>query len=97
MANHSEPVVINLASKEYFKVMGDLNADVVTPLFKERRGAQLKQISFFAKRARGAMARWIIDNEVNSVEKLVAFDADGYRYSGDGMTHGEPLFVRDQS
>lgn len=76
-------VLVNLASNEYFKAIDTkkLKAPIVTPVFKDYKNGQLKIISFFAKKARGAMARFIVENDVNLIEDLRAFDTDGYRYS----------------
>ena len=80
---HGEPVVVNLASNEYFKVVKKklLKARLVTPVFKEEReDGRLQVISFFAKWARGAMVRWAIERKVESVDELQDFDAGGYAF-----------------
>lgn len=75
-------VVVNLASAEYFKAANEkaLASPVVTPSFKEDRNGELKMIGFFAKQARGAMARYIVKNRVKTVEGLKDFDLDGYTF-----------------
>lgn len=75
-------VVVNLASAEYFKAANEkaLASPVVTPSFKEDRNGELKMIGFFAKQARGAMARYIVKNRVKTVEGLKNFDLDGYTF-----------------
>ncbi|OYU97954.1 MAG: peroxide stress protein YaaA [Burkholderiales bacterium PBB5] len=86
-ADEAAPVVVNLASQEYFKVADRpaLAARVVECVFEDWKasasGGQYKIISFFAKRARGAMARWAIQHKPRSVKALQAFDADGYGYT----------------
>jgi hypothetical protein len=87
LAGDKHPVIVNLASQEYFKVADRpaLAARVVDCVFEDwkddgRGGGQYKIISFFAKRARGAMARWAIQHRVRSVKALQGFDADGYAF-----------------
>lgn len=77
--------VINLASSEYFKAAKEpqMTSPVITCAFKEEQGNELKMIGFFAKKARGAMARYMIRNRVNSSDGLKEFDLDGYRFRDD--------------
>ncbi len=91
------PVLCNLASNEYFKSVqpGELDADIITPVFKDLKGGKYKIISFFAKKARGQMARFIIDNEINAPEGLKKFRVDGYRYNRSESTARELVFTRD--
>lgn len=79
---------INLASNEYFKAVDStaLKVPVITPVFKDFKNGELKFISFFGKKARGSMARFIIDTEAETIDDLKAFDYDGYKYS---ETHSE--------
>ena len=88
--------LINLASNEYFKSVArpTLEMNVITPSFKEMRDGKLKLISFSAKRARGAMARFIIKNHIQDAEELKSFDLDGYRYDSSNSDDNEWLFVR---
>ena len=74
-----DQVVVNLASNEYSKVMG--TRDMVTPKFKDVKDGKARTISFFAKQARGAMTRWIIDNRVDDPEQLKECDVMGYRHT----------------
>lgn len=85
VAGHETPVVVNLASNEYFKAvpLKSLQARAITAIFKEVDGdndGQGKVIGFFAKRARGAMARYMIQNRLENPEDLKSFADDGYRY-----------------
>lgn len=82
LADERHPVLINLASQEYFKVAARpaLAARVVDCVFEDWKNGDYKVISFFAKRARGRMARWAIDGRVRSVKALQAFNADGYGF-----------------
>lgn len=92
------PVVVNLASNEYFSAVdrNALAADVITPSFKDEKDGKLRALQFFAKRARGSMARWIIDNRVDDPEALKKCAADGYRFRARESTAAEWLFTRPQ-
>lgn len=91
-------VLVNLASNEYFKAVrqGELEADVVTPVFKDLKGDKYRVISFFAKKARGQMARFIIDNALDEPAGLKKFRADGYRYNKAQSNARELVFTRDK-
>jgi cytoplasmic iron level regulating protein YaaA (DUF328/UPF0246 family) len=92
-----EELLVNLASKEYFKVIQskNLKATLVTPIFKDYKNGKLKIISFFAKKARGQMARYILDNGIETLEELKGFDIDGYGFSKTETVHTyEPVFIR---
>jgi cytoplasmic iron level regulating protein YaaA (DUF328/UPF0246 family) len=91
-------VLINLASNEYFKALEEkkLNTRIITPIFKDWKNGQYKIISFYAKKARGLMSRYIIDHKINDPELLKNFDSEGYRYSEE-MSEGDNwVFIRDQ-
>ena len=93
----ASPVVVNLASQEYFKSVQPqvLKAPVIECVFQENRGGQYKIISFSAKRARGMMARFAIDQRLNHPEQLRAFDADGYAWSAAASSPQRLVFRRD--
>ncbi len=90
--------LVNLASNEYFKAvkLKSFKGRVVTPLFKEYHKGTLKIISFYAKKARGLMARYIIDNQINEVDQIKQFDSEGYVYDSSLSTEHEWLFTRQQ-
>jgi len=92
-------VLINLASNEYFKSVKtqELNADIVTPVFKDWKNGQYKMISFFAKKARGVMSSWIIKNQIEDLDSLIKFKLDGYRYSAKDSDALNPVFLRKQA
>ena len=92
-------VLINLASEEYFKAVHPkaLAACVVTPIFKERKGDGYKVVSFFAKKARGAMSAYIIRNRLRDVEAIRDFSEDGYRFRAQLSTADEWTFTREQT
>ena len=89
-------MLINLASKEYFKAVQPrrLEARIVTPIFKDARNGSYKVISFFAKRARGQLARFILLNRLKKPGDLRAFDGDGYSYNRGLSTATEIVFTR---
>ena len=91
-----DELFVNLASKEYFSAIDNkqLKVPVITPEFKDLKNGKLKIISFFAKRARGLMVRYIIDHNIETIEGLKDFDSDGYRFD-DNLSDGNNLvFVR---
>ncbi|SFH97747.1 peroxide stress protein YaaA [Modicisalibacter xianhensis] len=77
------PVLVNLASNEYFKAIDAkrLSSRVVTPVFKDAKNGQYKIISFYAKKARGLMSAWMIHQRIDDPEGLKDFDVDGYRFN----------------
>jgi cytoplasmic iron level regulating protein YaaA (DUF328/UPF0246 family) len=89
--------VVNLASNEYFRAVHrkELQADVISPAFKDLKNGKYKILSFYAKKARGQMAGWIIQNGISDAEQLKKFKVAGYRYSADLSTPHEPIFIRD--
>ena len=95
--SQAKPVVINLASNEYFKAV-DVSAlgqvQIINPVFKDTSNGRLKIISFFAKRARGAMANFVIKQRIKQPEKLKTFDTDGYQYQPDLSTETDWVFAR---
>ncbi len=97
LSEHKTPIIINLASNEYFKSVDKkaLNRTIISPVFKEEKDGQQRVLSFFAKQARGLMARWIIQNQVDNPADLQAFEVAGYRFSEEG-SDDKPLFVRPQ-
>lgn len=90
-------ILINLASNEYFKSIKtkQLNARVITPVFKDQKNGQYKMISFYAKKARGLMSRYIIDNKLTEPEAIKGFDYEGYYYSEAESKGDEWVFLRE--
>ena len=99
LKNHTENTIINCASVEYFKSIDRpiLDADIITPQFKEMKNGKLKMISFFAKKARGMMARFIIQNRINNADGILAFNLGGYSYDASISTPFDPVFTRSQA
>ncbi len=90
-------IVINLASNEYFNAVHkkDLDAEVVAPAFKDLKNGKYKIISFYAKKARGQMAAWIIRKGVTEPATLKKYRLEGYSYCADMSTPTTPTFIRD--
>jgi len=90
--------LLNLASNEYFKSLKakELNADVVTPVFKDWKNGQYKLISFFAKKARGVMSAWVIKHQIDNADELSGFNLGGYKYSLKDSDPFNPVFLRKQ-
>ena len=99
LKSHSAKVLINCASVEYFKSLNNtsLKADVITPHFKELKNGNYKIISFYAKKARGMMARFIIKNKIQEPSKILQFDYAGYQYNDQLSSPLNPVFTRAQS
>ncbi|MGO2366900.1 MAG: peroxide stress protein YaaA [Pseudoalteromonas sp.] len=99
LAEQDSQYLVNLASNEYFKAVDKktLKTQIVTPHFKDCKNGQYKVISFYAKKARGMMARYIIENKVTQLNDLKAFDVAGYYFSSDATQKElEPVFLREE-
>ncbi|KAA5542232.1 peroxide stress protein YaaA [Roseiconus nitratireducens] len=94
-ANKSR-ILLNLASQEYFRSLDAdrLQADVVSPVFKDEKNGTFKVITVYAKQARGTMASWVIRTRAKTLKKLIQFDEEGYRYDPDSSTPSQPVFLR---
>ena len=92
-----DDVLLNLASNEYFGAVKRkaLNARLISVDFKDLKNGQYKIISFYAKKARGLMARYVIRNRIENPEQLKAFDSEGYRFSPDESSNDHLVFLRD--
>ncbi|MFW1676791.1 peroxide stress protein YaaA [Pontibacter sp. JAM-7] len=99
LANAAEAVLINLASNEYFKAVKSKNiqARIITPQFKDWKNGQYKMISFYAKKARGLMSRYILQNRIEEPEQIKQFDLEGYYYSPEQSSGDEWVFIRDHA
>ena len=89
-------LLINLASAEYFKAVPKkiLTNPMITPIFKEFKNGDYKIVMTYAKRARGLMVRYIIDNNINTIEELKGFDTEGYLFTESLSTESELVFTR---
>ncbi len=93
---NSKEILLNLASNEYFKVVQpkQLHSKLITPIFKDYKNGKLKVISFYAKKARGLMTRFIIDNAINDLESVKQFNTAGYAFDANISTNTELVFTR---
>jgi len=93
---NNEEIVINLASNEYFKVIKGkvLNTSIITPIFKDYKNGNYKVISFYAKKARGMMTRFAVDNQIVNPEQLKTFTTDGYAFDEKLSSELEWVFTR---
>ena len=98
LKKHEQPVLINLASNEYFKAIKakQLPYRIVTANFKDLKNGQYKMISFFAKKARGLMSRFIIQNQIDHPEGLKDFNLAGYYFDKKSSTEDDLVFLRDE-
>ena len=98
LAEQGDNVLINLASNEYFKAVQPkrLAGQIITPVFKDCKNGQYKIISFYAKKARGLMTRYIIQNQLSEVSQLTQFDTDGYYFVEAESTATELMFKREE-
>lgn len=97
LAEQGDDILLNLASNEYFGAVKRkaLNARVIDTEFKDLKNGQYKIISFYAKKARGLMARYVIKERIRDPEQLKAFDYQGYRYSAEQSKPDSLVFLRD--
>lgn len=88
--------LINLASNEYFKAVRPkkLNAEIITPAFKELKNGDYKMIGIYAKKARGSLSRYIIQNQLSDIEDIKSFDVDGYKFNGKLSKGSNWVFTR---
>jgi len=91
-----QKLLINLASNEYFSAIDTkkLKARVITPSFKKNKNGKYQMVSFFAKRARGLMSRFIIQNNISDPEELKAFDSEGYYFNNQLSGEYDWVFTR---
>lgn len=91
-----KPFVVNLASVEYFSAVkvSSLEAPLISPVFQDEKNGTYKIISFFAKKARGSMARYLVQNRCKHPKDLAGFNLDGYAYSAKESSEGKPVFRR---
>jgi len=99
LADQGDDVLLNLASNEYFSAVkkNALKARVIDVDFKDLKNGQYKIISFYAKKARGMMSRFVIQQRVNDPEQLKRFDAQGYYYSAEQSKPDHLVFLRDHA
>ena len=92
-----DELLINLASNEYFSAinLGKIKSEIITPKFLDFKNGNLKMISFYAKKARGLMVRFLIDKNITKLEGILKFNLEGYSYSESETNNlNQPVFVR---
>ena len=98
LAEIDAKVLVNLASDEYYKSVNEkkIQAEIIKPVFLDQKNRKYKVISFYAKKARGLMARYLIENKLSQVEQLKAFDSEGYYFDAESSSNKELVFKRDE-
>jgi Uncharacterized protein conserved in bacteria len=93
---HDQKILVNLASNEYFSAVDTkkIKGRIITPSFKENKGGKYQMVSFFAKRARGLMSRFIIQNNIADPEEIKAFDLEGYYFNSQLSGENDWVFTR---
>ena len=98
LAEIDAKVLVNLASDEYYKSVNEkkIRAEIIKPVFLDQKNGKYKVISFYAKKARGLMARYLIENKLSQLEQLKAFDSEGYYFDAESSSDKELVFKRDE-
>lgn len=98
LAQSGSAQLINLASDEYYKSVQekDIDGEIIKPVFIDQKNGKYKIISFYAKKARGLMARYMIDHKIEQAEDLKAFNTDGYYFDAESSSAKEWVFKRDE-
>lgn len=98
LAEVQSDLLVNIASDEYYKSVKEskINADIIKPVFLDQKNGKYKVISFYAKKARGLMARYIVEHKIERAEDLKSFNTDGYYFDVDSSIKGELVFKRDE-
>ncbi len=96
IGNTKQNVLVNLASNEYFSSVKkkELDAMIITPHFKDEKNGKYKVISFYAKKARGMMARYILENQIDDLEGIKSFNIAGYAFNEEESSPTELIFKR---
>ncbi|WP_374666994.1 peroxide stress protein YaaA [Acinetobacter sp.] len=91
-------LLVNIASDEYYKSVKEskIQAEIIKPVFLDQKNGKYKVISFYAKKARGLMARYIIENKIERADDLKSFCTDGYYFDAESSLKGELVFKRDE-
>lgn len=99
ISDSGSKVLVNLASNEYFKAVDtkQLDARIITPVFKDEKNGTFKIISFYAKKARGLMSAWLIQQQINEPDRLKEFDVAGYRFDAAASQGDNFVFTRKET
>ena len=91
-------ILLNLASDEYYKAVKEsaLDAQIIKPVFLDQKNGKYKVISFYAKKARGLMARFVIEQQIQQIEDLKAFNSEGYYFDAENSNAKELVFKREE-
>lgn len=98
MQAEKSKILVNLASDEYYKSVNEkiLDCEIIKPVFLDQKNGKYKVISFYAKKARGLMSRFIIQNKLKKIEQLKDFNVDGYYFDAENSNDQELVFKRDE-
>lgn len=98
MQQAESDLLVNIASDEYYKSVKEnkIKAEIIKPVFLDQKNGKYKVISFYAKKARGLMARFIIEQRPQTVEDLKTFNSQGYYFDAESSLKGELVFKRDE-
>jgi cytoplasmic iron level regulating protein YaaA (DUF328/UPF0246 family) len=93
---NKEEIILNLASQEYFKVIDTsiIKNRIISPVFKEFKNGKFTIVMMYAKHARGAMARYLIKNQLNNIDDLKSYSIDSYSFDARQSSENEWVFVR---
>lgn len=98
LAQAGSQILVNIASDEYYKSVKEskIDAEIIKPVFLDQKNGQYKVISFYAKKARGLMARYIVENKLETLDDLKGFDCEGYYFDAESSLKGELVFKRNE-
>lgn len=98
LAQAESELLVNIASDEYYKSVKDskIKAEIIKPVFLDQKNGKYKVISFYAKKARGLMARYLLENKIERAEDIKSFNTDGYYFDAESSLKGELVFKRDE-
>ncbi len=98
LAQEGSQILVNLASDEYYKAVkvAQIQAKIVKPVFLDQKNGQYKVISFYAKKARGLMARYLIEQGIETIDELKQFNLEGYYFDENSSLQGELVFKRNE-
>lgn len=98
LAQAESELLVNIASDEYYKSVKDskIKAEIIKPVFLDQKNGKYKVISFYAKKARGLMARYLLENKIERAEDIKSFNTDGYYFDVESSLKGELVFKRDE-
>ena len=98
LAQAESELLVNIASDEYYKSVKDskIKAEIIKPVFLDQKNGKYKVISFYAKKARGLMARYLLENKIERAEDIKSFNTEGYYFDAESSLKGELVFKRDE-